>query len=114
MREFEDIVAIMALARPGPSKSGMTAEFLARKKSMRWKKNHPIYEGIAKDTYGILIYQEQITQVISRIAGMAASDADRIRKIISKKRDPKLFEKFRKEFVEGCLAASIICRDRAI
>jgi DNA polymerase-3 subunit alpha len=102
VKQFEDIVAIMAIARPGPAKSGMTAEFLERKEGKQWKKNHPIYEGIAKDTYGILIYQEQITQVISRVAGMAASDADRVRKIISKKRDPKLFKKYEKEFAKGC------------
>jgi DNA polymerase-3 subunit alpha len=101
VKEFEDIVAIMALARPGPAKSGMTAEFLDRKRGKRWKKKHPIYEGISRDTYGILIYQEQITQVISQVADMKASDADRIRKIISKKRDPRLFAKYRREFIKG-------------
>jgi len=113
VKGFEDIVAIMALARPGPAKSGMTAEFLARKEGKRWKKKHPIYEGISKDTYGILIYQEQITQVISRVAGMAASDADRIRKIISKKRDVKLFAKYQKEFIKGCEKNGTMTSDQA-
>lgn len=99
---FEDIVAVIALVRPGPMDSGMTDNYLDRKHGDRWKKLNETYEEIAKDTYGILVYQEQIMQVISRVAGLSESEADRIRKVIAKKRDVKGFEKYRKLFFAGC------------
>jgi len=99
---FEDIVAVIALVRPGPMDSGMTDDYLDRKHGNRWKKLNETYEEITKDTYGILVYQEQIMQVISRVAGLSESMADRIRKVIAKKRDVAGFEKYRKLFFEGC------------
>lgn len=102
IHSFEDIVAALALARPGPADSGMQDEFVARKHGAEWKPKHPIYEDVTKDTYGILIYQEQIMQVISRVAGLSESVADKIRKVIGKKRDAKEFEPYWKMFSEGC------------
>ena len=102
VHSFEDIVAINALARPGPNESGMTDEYVERKHGKNWKAKHPIYEEVTKDTYGILVYQEQIMQVISKVAGLSESTADKIRKIVGKKRDPEEFKPFWKQFVQGC------------
>jgi DNA polymerase-3 subunit alpha len=76
-KEFEDLVAAVALNRPGPMDSGMTGNYILRRAGETWKKKHPIYEEITKDTYGLLIYQEQVMKVISRVAGMSESEAGR-------------------------------------
>ena len=99
---FNDIVAIGALARPGPAKSGMTKQYVDRKKTGKVASIHPVYDKITKDTYGLLIYQEQVMQIISQMAGMSETKADKIRKVIGKKRDPKEFEPYKKEFMAGC------------
>lgn len=93
---------VIALVRPGPADSGMTADFIKRKHGSKWQKKHRIYEHITRDTYGIVIYQEQVMQVISEVAGLPYSTADKIRKIIAKKRDVKEFEKYQQLFVDGC------------
>ena len=102
INNFEDIVAAIALVRPGPSKSGMTKDFIKRKHGAKWKPIHPIYEEVTKYTYGILVYQEQVMQVISRVAGLPESTADKIRKVIAKKRTAKEFKPYWEQFRDGC------------
>jgi len=102
IHSFMDIVAGIALARPGPTDSGMTEEYVKRKHGQKWKPLHPIYEEVTKETYGLLVYQEQVMQVISRVAGLSESIADKIRKVIGKKRDPKEFKPFWEQFSQGC------------
>jgi len=102
INNFEDIVAAIALVRPGPSKSGMTKDFIKRKHGAKWKAIHPIYEDVTKYTYGILVYQEQVMQVISRVAGLPESTADKIRKVIAKKRTAKEFKPYWEQFRNGC------------
>lgn len=99
---FNDMVAVVALVRPGPYQSGMTENFILRKHGKKWKPLNAIYEEITKDTYGLIVYQEQVMQVISRVAGLSESTADKIRKVIGKKRDAKEFEPYRVQFIEGC------------
>jgi DNA polymerase-3 subunit alpha len=100
---FDDIVAAVALSRPGPSDSGMASEFIKRKTSgKKWEKKHRLYEEVTKDTYGIIVYQEQVMAVINKVAGLDYSTADKIRKIIGKKRDPKEFESYWQTFLTGC------------
>jgi len=101
--KFDDIVAIIALARPGPMQSGMTPDYIQRKKTGRWEKTHcQEYNDIVKNTFGVLVYQEQVMRVFTDVAGMTASLADKIRKVIGKKRDAAEFEPFRVQFIEGC------------
>ncbi|KKN56716.1 hypothetical protein LCGC14_0569450 [marine sediment metagenome] len=100
--EFKDIVALIALVRPGPTDSGMTEMYVARSKGATYGQQHPIYEQVTADTHGILIYQEQIMQVISKVAGMSESDADKVRKIIAKKRDLAELAPYEQQFVDGC------------
>ncbi len=102
INNFEDIVAANALTRPGPSKSGMTKEYIKRKHGKKWEAMHPIYEEVTKHTYGILVYQEQVMQVISKVAGLPESTADKIRKVIGKKRTTKEFKPYWEQFRDGC------------
>ncbi len=99
---FEDVVSVLSLARPGPADSGMTEEYILRKNGKKWKKLHPIYEEVTKDTFGLLVYQEQVIQVISKVAGMDESTADKIRKIIAKQKSNENFQLFWEEFRDGC------------
>ena len=113
IHSFEDIVAVVALARPGPADSGMTEDYIARKHGEKWEAMHPIYEEVTKDTYGLLVYQEQVMQVISKVAGLSESIADKIRKVIAKKRDAKDFKKFRKQFMTGCKKMKTLSKKEA-
>ena len=113
IHSFEDIVAVVALARPGPADSGMTEDYIARKHGEKWNSMHQIYEEVTKDTYGLLVYQEQIMQVISKVAGLSESTADKIRKVIAKKRDAKDFKKFRKQFIIGCKKMQTLSKKEA-
>lgn len=103
VEDFDMLSDILALVRPGPSDSGMTQEYIDRHNGKKWKGKHPKYEEIVKDTYGIIIYQEQVMQVIHKIAGLSYPTADKIRKIISKKRDVKEFAQYKQSFIDGCL-----------
>jgi len=110
---FEDWIAAIALVRPGPTDSGMTRDYIERKHGKRWDKTHTIYESITKDTYGVMVYQEQIMQAISKLAGMSESQADNIRKIVGKKRDKKEFEPYRRKFLAGCIEQKTMSLDEA-
>lgn len=113
VQKFEDLVAAVALARPGPSNSGMTKEYIKRKHGGTWNEKHIIYESITSNTYGLLVYQEQVMAVIHEVAGLPYSTADQIRKVIGKKRDPKEFAKYKKQFVDGCRSEKTFSRDEA-
>lgn len=113
IHSFEDIVAVIALARPGPADSGMTENYIARKHGEKWEAMHPIYEEVTKDTYGLLVYQEQVMQVISKVAGLSESTADKIRKVIAKKREAKDFQKFQKQFMTGCKKMKTLSKKEA-
>lgn len=105
---------VVALVRPGPLDSGMAADFVKRKHGGRWKKKHRIYERITKDTFGIIVYQEQVMQVINQVAGLSYTIADQIRKIIAKKRDIKAFEKYKQMFVDGCKKEETLSEEEAL
>lgn len=102
INNFNDIIAIVALSRPGPLASGMTEKYIKRKHGLKWRPLHPLYENITSDTFGVMVYQEQMMRAMIDLAGMSGSDADRIRKVIGKKRDPKEFEPYRLKFLQGC------------
>lgn len=111
---LEQMAAATALVRPGPANSGMTNEYIKRKHSGTWEKKHKIYEEITKDTFGVIVYQEQVMEVIYRVAGLSYSTADKIRKIIGKKRNVKEFKKYKKEFMKGCRKQGYFDEDEAM
>lgn len=113
IQRFEDLCAAIALGRPGPYDSGMYEIYVRRKKAGRWKKRHKVWENITKETYGVIVYQEQVMQALVELAGMTYSDADKIRKIISKKRDPSELGVYKKNFIGGCAKKKIITKQEA-
>ncbi len=101
-QRFEDLIALLALYRPGPMGSGMLDDFIKRKKGLvPLKYDHKLLEPILKDTYGIMLYQEQIMQIASGLAGFSLSQADLLRRAMSKK-NPEVMEHQRKNFLTGC------------
>jgi len=106
-QNFEDIIAILALHRPGPLGSGMINDFVQRKHNPKLiKYDHPKLEPILKETYGIILYQEQIMQIAHILAGFSLTQADLLRRAISKK-IPEVIEQQKESFVEGCLKNGI-------
>lgn len=111
--KFTHISDAVALVRPGPANSGITKEYIRRKHGTRWTKKHKVYEQITKDTFGLPIYQEQVMSVIKEVAGLPYSTADKIRKIIGKKRDKKEFQAYKKEFLKGSKKQGMFTVDEA-
>lgn len=105
---------LVALSRPGVSDSGMTDLYIERRQGNRWEKKHPVYEEITKHTYGIIVYQEQVMEMIYKIAGLPYAVADKIRKIIAKKRDIKEFQQYEDMFIEGCLKQGYFDKNEAM
>ncbi len=99
---FEDIIALLALYRPGPIGSGMLDDFIQRKHGrIPIKYDHKKLEPILKETYGIMVYQEQIMQIAVALADFSFAEADLLRRAMSKK-NPEAMEKQRAKFVTGC------------
>ena len=104
---FEDLIALLALYRPGPIGSGMLDDFIKRKHNLvPIKYEHPSLEPILRGTYGIMVYQEQIMQIASTLAGFSLAQADLLRKAMGKK-IPEVMEKERKNFILGCIKNKI-------
>ncbi|KAB2953304.1 DNA polymerase III subunit alpha [Heliorestis acidaminivorans] len=98
---FEDIVALVALYRPGPLQSGMVDDFIARKhKRKAVEYLHPALEPILKDTYGVILYQEQVMRIASELAGFTLGEADMLRRAMGKKK-PEVIAGLRRQFIEG-------------
>src|SRR5437764_410744 len=99
---FEDIIAAGALYRPGPLDSGMVDVFINRKHGReRVAYLHPLLEPILKDTYGVIVYQEQVMQIAQVLGGYSLGRADLLRRAMGKKK-ADLMAKERSGFVEGC------------
>lgn len=99
---FEDIIAVVALYRPGPMEQIPT--FIASKHGHTpIHYLHPDLEPILKETYGIMVYQEQIMQVASTMAGFSLGEADLLRRAIGKKK-LEILNQQRELFVKGCIA----------
>lgn len=114
VKTFQHLADTIALVRPGPYGSGMTEEYVKRKNGRGgWERKHKVYEKITEETYGVIVYQEQVMAVISEVAGLPYSTADQIRKIIGKKRDPREFKKYKKQFFNGCKKTKIFSREEA-
>ena len=99
---IEDLSALIALFRPGPLDTGMIDEFIARKNGKK-PINYltPELELILKDTYGSIVYQEQIMQIAQKLSGFTLGEADLLRQAMGKKK-PKEMAKFRLKFIDGC------------
>jgi len=98
---FEDLIALVALYRPGPLQNGMHISYCNRKHGLEEVTYpHPVLEQILKETYGLYIYQEQIMNISRELSGFSPSDADNLRKAMGKKKEDVL-NKMKPAFVEG-------------
>jgi len=111
--EFEDLISILALYRPGPMGSGMLDDFIKRKRGeVSVIYDHPKLEPILKATYGIIVYQEQVMQIPVVLAGFTLVQADHLRRAMSKKIQ-SVMDQMRKDFVDGCEKTSQISNEKA-
>ena len=98
---FEDIVAAGALYRPGPLEGGMVDDFIERKHGRKKVEyDHPSLEPILKDTYGVIVYQEQVMQISSALAGYSLGKADLLRRAMGKKK-AEVMAKEKAGFLDG-------------
>lgn len=104
---FEDIIALVALFRPGPLQSGMVDDFVNRKHG-RAKVDypHPDLEPALSPTYGVIVYQEQVMQIAQNLAGYSLGGADMLRRAMGKKK-PEEMAKQRQIFLEGAARRDI-------
>jgi DNA polymerase-3 subunit alpha len=101
---FEDLIALIALYRPGPLKSGMADTYVRRKHGQEpVDYPHDSLEPILRDTYGVIVYQEQVMLIAHHLAGFTLNQADSLRKAMGKKKHD-VMAAFREQFVEGCVA----------
>jgi len=99
--KFEDLAASNALVRPGAMNT-VGASYIKRKHGQEAVQYvHPIMKPFTENTYGVIIYQEQVMQACVHLGGMTWSEADKVRKIIGKKKDAKEFDQFKDKFIEG-------------
>ena len=106
---FEDIVALVALFRPGPLQSGMVDDFIERKKGGEAKiidYLHPSLEPILRPTYGVIVYQEQVMQIAQKLSNYTQGSADILRKAMGKK-IPEEMAKQKDIFIQGAIENSI-------
>jgi len=105
--QFSDISALVALYRPGPMQSGMHEMFVDRKHGRKKiTYDHPLLEPILQETYGTMIYQEQVMEAAKRLAGFTPGEADGLRKAMGKK-NVDAMQKMRDKFMKGCHARNI-------
>ena len=98
---FEDVIALVALFRPGPLQSGMVDDFINRKKGIaKVEYPHPSLEQILKPTYGVIVYQEQVMQIAQVLANYTLGGADMLRRAMGKKK-PEEMAKQRSIFMDG-------------
>ena len=101
-KSLEDISALIALYRPGPLDSGMIDDFIARKSGkQKISYDHPLLEKILKNTYGTIVYQEQIMQIVQSLGGFSLGEADLLRRAMGKKK-PEVLLPYKDQFVQGC------------
>jgi len=104
---FEDLTALNALYRPGPIQGGMIDDFIARKQGKkRVAYELPELKEILEETYGVILYQEQVMQIANRLAGFSLGEADILRRAMGKKKKEEM-AKLRDKFLAGCRANKI-------
>jgi len=102
---FEDLIAVLALYRPGPMESGMLDDFIERKHARQAiTYTFPAMETILKPTYGVIVYQEQVMQIVQTIGGFSLGYSDIIRRAMGKKKD---LSAYNDEFSQGAAKQSL-------
>src|SRR5436190_4502861 len=111
VRKIDDIIALIALYRPGPM--DLIGDYIKRKRGlMKIRYEHPLLQEICAETYGVMIYQEQVMAAASRLAGYSLAQGDLLRRAMGKKDKAKM-AKERKNFIEGCARTNKIPEKKA-
>src|SRR5438128_1373928 len=111
VRKLDDIIALIALYRPGPME--LIGDYIKRKKGLtKIRYEHPLLEEICADTYGVMIYQEQVMAAASKLAGYSMGQADLLRRAMGKK-DKEKMAKERANFIAGCARTNEIGEKKA-
>ena len=103
IEEFKDLYNVTALYRPGPLSAGITEEFVARKNGKHFSAICEEMEDVTKDTYGCIIYQEQVMFACNKIGGMDWGKCDKIRKLMAKTKGVEALLPFKEEFVRNAV-----------
>ncbi len=104
---FEDLIALVALYRPGPIGSGMIDDFIKRKRGeTEVEYELPQLKAILDETYGVILYQEQVMRIANKIANFSLGQADLLRRAMGKKK-PEEMEKQKEVFISGALANGV-------
>jgi DNA polymerase-3 subunit alpha len=105
--KFEDISVVIALYRPGPIEGGMIDRYIACKHgTMEPEFPHPALEDALRETYGVIVYQEQVMSIANLLAGFSMGEADILRAAMGKKDKPKMARQ-REKFIAGCMGNGI-------
>lgn len=104
---IEDMIPLVALYRPGPLQTGMTDQFVRRRKGLeRVQVTHPMLEPILEETFGVMVYQEQIMRIARDMAGFSMGQADILRAAMGKKR-MEIMDRMRPMFVSGAVERGV-------
>jgi len=105
---LDDIVSLTALARPGPLSSGSTAHFIKRKNGKEPVEiPHPVFEPYLGDTFGVVVYQEQIMSIVREVGGLSWEDTSNLRKAMSKSLGREFFDQYGNPFKEECVKKGV-------
>ncbi len=108
---FEDLIALLALYRPGPLESGMVDLYVNRKRGKEPVSDlHPKLKGMLDDSLGVILYQEQVMRIANVLAGFSLNEADNLRKAMGKKK-PEILAKFKQRFTDGAAANGVAVAD---
>ncbi len=100
-----DVILGLSLIRPGPASSGMKDRFIRRRRGLAPAEYlHPALREVLADTYGVMLYQEDVIRVAHAAAGFTPAEADRLRKDLAKGAPPKRIQAWRTRFIRACLA----------
>lgn len=101
--DLEDLIALLALFRPGPLDTGVTDRYIRRKNKLEDVKYlHPIHEKVLSKTFGLMVYQEDVMNLARELAGFSMGEADKLRSAMGKKNEAEMLE-LQPKFIEGCV-----------
>jgi error-prone DNA polymerase len=107
-RDIEDVIASVALIRPGPIQGNMVEPFIARRRGLEGISYiHPKLEPILRKTYGVVLYQEQVIEIATAIAGFTPGESDKLRKVMTHVRSMREMERIGTHFIERAVENGI-------
>jgi DNA polymerase-3 subunit alpha len=115
VENFAMIYAVTALWRPGPMQSGMTESYSKRKRGKeKVEKIHPIFDKITAETFGVIVYQEQVMKAVNQLAGIPMAVCNKIRKVMGKSMGHAAFDKYKEDFLNGCKNNKTVSDEKAL